>query len=730
MAAANTNLVRLSDADRQQLEATLLAFEESWSPDRLAERVPALPPAGHPLRLPTLVELVKIDLERHWQLGCRRTVEEYLRAYPELGTAGTVSPDLLQAEYEVRQQFGGPADLSDFARRFPQRIDRLRRLLQQRSSASQPTPSRPETLPPGARPQPGVGPEVMPEQFGRYRIVRRLGAGGMGTVYQAYDPELKRDVALKVPHRLATDAPDFLERFRREARAAAGLSHPNLCPVYDVGERDGVPYFAMAFIEGRPLCDFLGGKPLPQRKVADVVRKVALALAHLHERGLVHRDLKPSNILVKKDRGEPVVTDFGLARRLHHGEERLTRTGHVAGTLAYLPPEVIGETVPEAGPAGDVYALGVILYELLTGRLPFTAKGIGVAAEILMQEPPPPSSLRPDVDPALEAVCRKAMAKRPEDRYGSMTELAKVLTDYLRDSAPASGLVPVAGATEKAVQSDAAVIRKGRNGRRTWLLASGGVAVVLLAGIATSFKFGQGGGKAVGVVVATPDSHGAAAESVEQMGDKAAVDKPPEQPKETVPAKVAVPAIPSAESGGEDIPGEKASARDADDVAKLKREVELLKKENDLLTREIAILKKENERLKEQVKAGGAKGQSVTKSANPHTLADILTEGKTIGGEYRGTSGGNRVTGQWSLTIQELTGKRFKGTYNGKLTSPTKGEGNSAKVEGVIDGNTLRFDARGANIQATAWGGLKKDVIELQWRGQSAIAVLTADVPK
>src|SRR5438552_2132529 len=179
----------------------------------------------------------------------------------------------------------------------------------------------------------------LPEQFGRYRIVKRLGKGGMGSVYLAHDSQLDRKVALKVPHFDPEDGSRVLERFYREARAAATLEHANLCPVFDVGEINGRHYLTMAYVEGRPLSDFIrADKPLPEKQVAALIRKLALALQEAHAKRVVHRDLKPTNIMINR-RKEPVILDFGLARTNRPGEARVTRMGAVIGTPSYMAPE-------------------------------------------------------------------------------------------------------------------------------------------------------------------------------------------------------------------------------------------------------------------------------------------------------------------------------------------------------------------------------------------------------
>jgi len=422
MAAVHPILADLSAADRDRLESWLVEFDLSWEPGRLPVRVRDLP-ADSPLRLAALVEMAKIDIERHWQRGRRVTVEDYLRDFPELGTPEGPPLDLVETEWEARTHTGETPDPEEFCRRFPRQCESIRSFHSAETSA---TP-----LPQGSIGLTLVAPPVeartVPDRIGRYRIVRRLGQGGMGTVYLAHDDELDRTVALKVPHFTPGDGPEVRERFRREARAAAALDHPNLCRVYDVGEWDGAPYLTMAFIEGQPLGDAASGV-LPPDRIAALLRKVAEALAYAHERGVVHRDLKPSNILVEA-RGEPVVTDFGLAHREGSGDPRLTRAGVPLGTPAYMSPEQVEGDPEKIGPATDVFSLGVILYELLAGQLPFRGRAAEVMGRIITETPTPPSAHRPGVDPRLEAVCMKALAKEPERRFASMSVMAAALGD-------------------------------------------------------------------------------------------------------------------------------------------------------------------------------------------------------------------------------------------------------------------------------------------------------------
>jgi WD40 repeat protein/serine/threonine protein kinase len=439
MAVANPQLRDLSAKDRNLLESWLAEFEQSWQPGLLASRVSQLPPPASPLRLLTLVEMVKIDLEYQWKGGGRPVVEAYLQDYPELGTPETVPVELVWAEYEVRRQFGDQADLAHFAERFPQQAEGLRELILHPSEEvydSLPVQESRDTDQPGSS-RPSAEdvlclPSDLPEQFGRYRIRKKLGRGGMGSVYLAHDNQLDRDVALKVPHFAPEDGPDVLERFQREARITATLQHPNICPVHEVGVIDGIHYLTMDYLEGKKLSEFIQTeKPLPQRSVAAVVRKLALALQEAHARGIIHRDLKPSNIIINQ-RKEPVIIDFGLARRVRKEDVRLTKSGTPVGTPAYMPPEQIGSRSEDMGPRCDIYSLGVLLYELLTKKLPFPGDMMAVMGKILTQQPQPPSVHRADLDPRLETICLKAMAKKADDRYASMAELAATLTDYLR----------------------------------------------------------------------------------------------------------------------------------------------------------------------------------------------------------------------------------------------------------------------------------------------------------
>jgi serine/threonine protein kinase len=287
----------------------------------------------------------------------------------------------------------------------------------------------------------------MPQRFGRYRILKPLGQGAMGTVYLAEDTQLGRRVALKTPSFKDDRSGALLERFYREAHSAATLQHPNICSVFDFGQIAGRHFISMAYIEGRTLAAYVQpDKPHPARRILIVVRKLALAIQEAHSHGIIHRDLKPSNIMVD-DRGEPIVMDFGLARQTYgEGDIRLTHIGLLIGTPAYMSPEQV-EAVPERIDAStDQYSLGVIFYELLTGKLPFDGSLTAVIGQIAAKTPKPPSQLRPDVDRRIEAACLRMMAKRPQNRFPSMRAVAHELAAILR--APADKRRPSATSIE------------------------------------------------------------------------------------------------------------------------------------------------------------------------------------------------------------------------------------------------------------------------------------------
>src|SRR6058998_4226121 len=254
---------------------------------------------------------------------------------------------------------------------------------------------------------------------GRYRIERRLGSGGMADVYCAYDHQLGRQIALKMLHRRFARDREFVERFRREASAAAGLQHPNVVGVFDRGEYDGTYYIAMEYLPGKTLKDVIREEaPLDQLRAIDYAIQILHAASFAHRRGVVHRDIKPHNVIVGGD-GRLKVTDFGIARA---GASEMTETGSIMGTAQYLSPEQ-AQGAP-VDPRSDLYSLGIVLYEMLTGHVPFTGDTpVEIAMKHLSQVPEPPSKLRSEVPHDLDAIVMRALAKDPDQRYSSAEEM-------------------------------------------------------------------------------------------------------------------------------------------------------------------------------------------------------------------------------------------------------------------------------------------------------------------
>lgn len=272
---------------------------------------------------------------------------------------------------------------------------------------------------------------IVGRTFGRYRIQKVLGSGSMGSVFLAHDSQLNRDVALKMPRFEHDSKGELSERLYREARAAAVLNHPNICPIYDVSEHEGLCFIAMGFVKGEPLSTYVASKKRqPEREAAKVVRKIALALEEAHTHGILHRDLKPTNIMIDK-RGEPIVMDFGVACWFDdQTQTRLTQQGAIVGTPAYMSPEQIEGRV-KVGPTSDVYSLGVLFYQILTGRCPFEGTVLNVISQVLHQTPPPATKFRSDLSPELVAICERAMRKNPADRFPTMHDFAKALSAYV-----------------------------------------------------------------------------------------------------------------------------------------------------------------------------------------------------------------------------------------------------------------------------------------------------------
>jgi len=436
-------------------------FDQAWRQGlepRLEEFLDATPAISHP---GLLGELLPIELRHRSSLGQSFSRDQYLDRFPHLAT------EVVRAFLAVAEPTGQQTTLEPILPETPPTLtpapvsppglghggD---------GSPGQGPPSAPGRPDPGATP-PNASPQVparaesrrvepQPSQserrkpgelrprtsFGRYWIEQELGRGGMGRVYLAHDQQLDRRVALKVPRFAGDDDADLVERFYREARAMATVHHPNLCPVYDVGQIDGRHFLTMAFIEGESLAQYLrrSGRLAPAQ-AAELLRKVAAALDKAHLAGIVHRDLKPANIMLTSE-GEPVIMDFGLARRNIPGEAELTQSGVVVGSPAYMAPEQVEQRNPEIGPATDIWALGIVLYQMVTGRPPFSGSVASIMGQIVTQQPPAPSTQNPELPPSVDAVVARALAKDPSRRYASAREFAKALSEITQPGDPAS----------------------------------------------------------------------------------------------------------------------------------------------------------------------------------------------------------------------------------------------------------------------------------------------------
>jgi len=274
--------------------------------------------------------------------------------------------------------------------------------------------------------------DITGKQLNRYQVVEPLGEGGMAAVYKAYHPETDRYVALKIlPRHFASD-PEFVGRFEQEARLIAQLQHPHILPVFDYGEAEGYTYIVMPFVETGTVADLLRGVPLPMAQIRRIVSQVGDALDYAHSRGIVHRDVKPSNILID-ERGNCLLMDFGIAKMVE-GTSHFTQTGGVIGTPSYMSPEQGLGMMPDG--RSDIYSLGVVLYQMVTGRLPFDAETpMAVAIKHIHDPLPPPRSVNPNMPEAIERVILKALTKEREDRYATAEEMIAALSATEKDVA-------------------------------------------------------------------------------------------------------------------------------------------------------------------------------------------------------------------------------------------------------------------------------------------------------
>jgi hypothetical protein len=407
--------------------------------------------------------------EEAWAAGQRPPIEAYLTEVPE-PERSVLLHELLLAELGYRCRGGEAPTPAEYRHRFPEHTA----LIQNAFRAAGPPAGSPHTqtarsdTPPPPEPTRSGGAASWPTIPG-YEILGELGRGGMGVVYRARQTRLDRLVALKMIRGGARANAEELARFRTEAALQARVQHAHIVEIFEIGETAEGPYFALELVDGPSLNKRLSGTPQPAADAARLVETLARAVHHAHEKGLVHRDLKPANILLTTD-GTPKVGDFGLARRLE-GDGGQTQSGAVVGTPSYMAPEQARGRLEAIGPATDVYALGAILYELLTGRPPFLgANALDTVLQVRHQEPVPPRRLLASIARDLETICLKCLHKEPARRYATAANLAE---DLRRFRAGEPIVARPVGRVERGLK---------RARRRPTAAALAGVLLALLAG--------------------------------------------------------------------------------------------------------------------------------------------------------------------------------------------------------------------------------------------------------
>ncbi|HJT76119.1 MAG TPA: serine/threonine-protein kinase, partial [Gemmataceae bacterium] len=392
-----------------------------------------------------VVAVLRVDQRQRWEGGERAPAEAYLQWYPALRADPELALDLVYGEFLLREELGESPGLDEYLRRFPECAEQLQLQVDlHRAIESAPPPSpdraRRPRLGPGitAPARLGTAPAGPGPAVAGYEVLGELGRGGMGIVYKARQRGLNRLVALKMALAGGAANPEPLTRFRAEAETAALLRHPNIVQIHEVGEHAGRPYFTMELLDGGSLVERLQATPQPARETAELVETLARAMHYAHRHGVIHRDLKPANVLLASRGHEPPgapsstggpllplagdvpkITDFGLAKHLVAGSLQ-TQSGVVLGTASYMAPEQAAGHAREVGPAVDVYALGAILYELLTGRPPFRAATLLETLDLVRSaDPVSPRRLRPKLPLDLETICLKCLHKEPPRRYAS-----------------------------------------------------------------------------------------------------------------------------------------------------------------------------------------------------------------------------------------------------------------------------------------------------------------------
>ncbi|MBA4191920.1 MAG: hypothetical protein C0467_28405 [Planctomycetaceae bacterium] len=360
--------------------------------------------------------------EDAWAAGSPPQIEVFLSEVGEADRTALMR-ELLPLELHYRRAAGESPTADEYLQRFPDHAELI--------ATAFASPVRPSLSTATAEGATGnSSPVRQPPTVPGYNLLGELGRGGMGVVYKAHHLKLNRTVALKMILGGAHVSPEQLARFIAEAQATARMHHPHIVQIHEIGETDGLPYFALEFLSGGSLSKKLGGTPQPPREAARLVELLAKAVAYAHKQGIVHRDLKPANILLGES-GELKIADFGLAK-MTDAVGNLTVSGAVFGTPAYMAPEQARGDTKLVGPAADVWAIGVILFELLTGRLPFSADTTAaLLRKVEREEAPSPRALRADLPRDLEAICLMCLEKEPRRRYASADAIAEDLACYL-----------------------------------------------------------------------------------------------------------------------------------------------------------------------------------------------------------------------------------------------------------------------------------------------------------
>jgi serine/threonine-protein kinase len=369
-----------------------------------------------------------------WQRGACRPVETYLERSAELGDEAEVVLNLVYHEVLLRRRLGcDTPTLAEYVARFPH----LAEALEIQFALDQALPEEPTV-----RAEPICIPLPATVQVPGYQVETVLGRGGMGVVYRATHVALNRTVALKMILDGAHASPRQAGRFRTEAELVARLQHPNIVQIHEIGEHEGRPFLALEYVPGGTLDRALAGTPLQAARAAALVATLARAVEHAHARDVVHRDLKPANVLLTAD-GEPKITDFGLAKLLA-GDSQQSESGALLGTPSYMAPEQVEGKLAAIGPSTDIYALGAILYEAVTGRPPFRAESpMATMLQVRACDVLPPRRLSPNLPRDLETICLKSLAKEPRRRYGSAAAVADDLERYLQGRPILARPVPV-----------------------------------------------------------------------------------------------------------------------------------------------------------------------------------------------------------------------------------------------------------------------------------------------